>query len=241
MSKHAAICLCLALAAAPAGLAEEPATDANIVTGIDISDSVPAAETRRQIAALAAAARSPELAAAIRRGRAGRIGFALFAWHHHQVEVVPWTVIATDEDAEAVARAIERRIPVNASEEARRLGDEYIGRLTDLSRAIDHASALLEIAPFAAGRGVFNIVGNGPDNMGEPAAPARDRLLAAGASINGVVPAADPAVLDYYRAEVAGGTGTFVLTTEDGDLAELMRRKFVMDLVAAAPPATGAR
>ena len=70
--------------------------------------------------------------------------------------------------------------------------------------------------------------------MGEPAAPARERLLAAGATVNGVVLGGDATVVDYYRSDVAGGAGSFVIAASGAEgLAEAMRRKLVMDLVAA--------
>ena len=81
----------------------------------------------------------------------------------------------------------------------------------------------------------MNIVGNGADNMGEPAAPARDRLLATGATVNGVVLGGDPDVADYYRRNVAGGAGSFVIATTAADtLIEVMHRKLLLDLVAGA-------
>jgi hypothetical protein len=240
MLRTLAIFLGLALACQAATAAPDAplATDANIVTGLDISGSMPGADRRVQLAGIAAALRSPALIAAIRRGRDGRIGFAIFAWHHRRYEVVPWTRVAGAADAEAVARVLEARMLVDVDAEVRRDEAFPIGRLTDLSRAIDHAAALLASAPFAAGRNVVNIVGNGTDNMGEPAVAARDRLLGMGASLNAVVFGfgADGAVLDYYRDEVAGGPGAFVLTAKGGeDIAEVMRRKFLQDLIAAAP------
>lgn len=224
------LCLAAALLLGPGGLAAEIVTDANIVTGLDISRSVLAEARRQQIAGIAAALRAPELLAAIRRGPEGRIGFAVFVWHHRRYDVLPWTLIAGPEDAEAAAREVETRIPVNVEAEARRDDPHPIGRLTDLSGAIDHAGALLFAAPFATGRGVANIVGNGADNFGEPAEPARDRLLATGASPNGVVPGGNDAVIDYYRQAVAGGPGAFVLAADGG---AVMLRKFLRDLVAA--------
>jgi hypothetical protein len=114
-------------------------------------------------------------------------------------------------------------------------GIRHVGRLTDLSRAIDHAAALLADSPFDAGRAVVNIVGNGADNLGEPAAAARDRLLASGATVNGVVLNGEPEVLDYFLAEVIGGPGAFVMVAEGtGPFDELMRRKLLGDLMAAA-------
>ena len=215
MLRLPALCLGLLLAchasAAELTSAPPPRVDVNIVTAIDGSDSVSGREMRLSLGGLAAALRTPEVLAAIRAGRTGRVGFAVFVWHTERMPVVPWTVIASAEDIEAVADALEQRLEVSLDREARSGTRYFIGRLTDLSRALDHASDLLAAAPFPAGRAVVNVVGNGSDNMGEAAADARDRLLAAGATINGVVIGADPEVLAYFRREVTGGRGAFVL------------------------------
>lgn len=227
------LCLAAALLLGRAGLAGDVVTDANLVTGLDISYSVTSVAMQGELEGMARAIRSPEVLAAIRRGPAGRIGFAVFVWHQRQYEVVPWTVIATERDAEVVAQAVEARITVNAELEAYR---SKSGRLTDLSRAIDHAGALLAAAP-SGGRWVVNIIGNGADNMGEEAAPARDRLLDAGATVNGVVFGGDPDAPAYFRDEVVGGTGAFLIAADSAAVvAEVMRRKFLKDLVAGAPP-----
>jgi hypothetical protein len=69
--------------------------------------------------------------------------------------------------------------------------------------------------------------------MGEPAAPARARLLAAGATVNGVVFGGDPKLADYFGRDVAGGAGSFVIAAGSADsLAEVMHRKLLQDLVA---------
>jgi hypothetical protein len=129
---------------------------------------------------------------------------------------------------------------VNLDEEARVGTPHFIGRLTDLSAALDHAGELLETAPFRAGRTVVNVIANGSDNMGAQAAPARDRLLAAGATVNGVALGSDPELLAYFRAEVAGGSDAFVMPAPvAGDLAGMLRLKFLRDLVAARPSAPG--
>jgi hypothetical protein len=60
------------------------ATDANIVTALDISDSVAVADAKAQIAALAAAVRAPEFLEAVGRGANGRVALAAFVWHHYR-------------------------------------------------------------------------------------------------------------------------------------------------------------
>ncbi len=213
--------------------ADDVATDANVVTALDISYSIEPDDMRLEIEGMARAIRSPEFLAAIRSGRHGRIGFAVFAWHHNRFpDVVSWTLIASEADALAVARRIEARLRVDVELEARRNEKFYIGRLTDLSQAIDHAAAMLRTAPFVGERSVVNIIGNGEDNVGEDAEVARDRTVEAGTTVNGVVLGDDPIVLDYYRRQVAGGPGAFVMSTgEPAAMAETLRRKFLYDIV----------
>jgi hypothetical protein len=224
-----------ALLSGRAGIAENLATDANIVTGLDISYSVEPGDLRLEIEGMARAIRSPEVLAAIQGGRYGRIGFAVFAWHHNRFPtVVRWAVIASEADALAVAHEIEARLLVNVETEARANEKFYIGRLTNLSQAIDHAAAMILTAPYASDRAVVNIIGNGEDNVGEDAGPARDRVIALGGTVNGVVLGNDPLVLDYYRQEVIGGPGAFVIQTGGAaTLVEALKRKFLADIVVA--------
>jgi hypothetical protein len=222
------------LFAGRAAFAADIVTDANIVTGLDMSYSIEPAQMRLEIEGLAQAIRSPEVLAAIQSGRTGRVGFAVFAWHHDKFPVlVEWTLIATEPDAQAAARAIEARLLVDVDAEARRQQTFFIGRLTNVSQAIDHAAAMLLTAPFVADRSVVNIIGNGEDNVGEDAHRARDRLVDSGAVVNGVVLGSDPLVLDYYRREVAGGPGAFVMATAEPEtMVEALTRKFLYDIAA---------
>src|SRR5262249_16445428 len=103
---------------------------------------------------------------------------------------------------------------------------------TDLSQAIDHATETLAMAPFAGERSVVNIIGNGEDNVGDDAQAARDRSVEHGIILNGVVLGADAAVLDYYRRQVIGGPGAFVMTMSGSDtMVEVMTRKLFYDIV----------
>lgn len=151
--------------------------------------------------------------------------------------LVSWTLIASEEDALGVSHAIEARLRVDVEAEARSHAALFIGRLTNLSQAIDRAGDMLLTAPFATGRSIVNIIGNGEDNVGEAAGPARDRLVDAGGIVNGVVLTRDPAMVDYYRRQVIGGPGAFVLSTgESATLVEMLTRKFRYDIVLATAP-----
>jgi hypothetical protein len=107
-----------------------------------------------------------------------------------------------------------------------------LGALTDLSGAIEHAGWMLRNAPFATNHRIINIVGNGIDNVGEGARPARDRLVAQGVTINGVALGYDRSIYEYFHQSVIGGPTSFVLPANDPEkLVEVMARKFVTEIV----------
>ncbi len=84
---------------------------------------------------------------------------------------------------------------------------------------------------------MVNIIGNGPDNMGEEAGAARDRLLASGVTVNALVLDGTEEAEDYFRTEVVGGPGTFLMVGDSNlDLEEVMLRKLLGDLMAAVGP-----
>ena len=121
--------------------------------------------------------------------------------------------IGSEADARAAAAELEAFDPRTLDTT---FGREsfYIGRLTDLSGAIDHGRGLLDTAPFPTDRSVLNVIGNGADNFGEDVDAARARILDAGFTLNAVVTDNDPALFSYYRHRVAGGWGAFVLAAD---------------------------
>lgn len=213
---------------------EDIVTDVNIVTGMDISNSMDLDDMKIEIAGMAQAVRDPRVLEAIQAGPHRRIGFAVFAWHHNQFPmIVSWTLIDSDDDALAVSRAIEARQLVDVELEGRERVAWYIGRLTDLSQAIDYAAELLRAAPYTSRRSVVNIIGDGEDNVGEDAGLARDRFVTAGGTVNGVVLGGDASAIEYYRQQVIGGPGSFVMSTgESAMLAQVLTRKFLRDIIA---------
>jgi hypothetical protein len=203
--------------------------DTLLVTGLDVSSSINAQETMLQIEGVAAAIRSSAVVGAIQNGKRGRIGFTVFVWADGDYpELVAWRAIDGQDSADAAAEEMLAKLQGLIDSSSR-----SVGTLTNLSGAIDHAGDLLETSPFAAGRAVVNIVGNGADNVGEDPQRARADLLAAGATINGVVVGGDPTVLNYYRHQVIGGRFAFVLPAGSaGDMANAMIAKFVTEISA---------
>ena len=236
----AVVLLVLGLALTGPAVSAETVTDANIVTGLDISNSIGPDQVRQELAGLAQAIRDPRVMTAIKAGKHGRIGFAVFAWHHGQFpSVVAWMTIASPRDAEMAARAIEARRLVDLELEGRAQVEWYIGRLTDLSQASAYADAMLLTAPSTGARAVINIVGNGTDNVGEDPAQARDRFVARGGTINGLVLGDDPEMTAYYRDRVIGGRASFVMSvSRESAMTDALVRKFIADIVARAPNPT---
>lgn len=203
-------------------------TDANIITGLDISDSISTVETQLQVDGMARAIRDPEILAAIQRGHYQRIGFAVFAWADGDYPVlVSWRSIGSEEDARAAADEMVARLKALTESST-----TLVGSLTDLSSAMDYGYAMLGEAPYATDRRVLNIIGNGEDNVGEDPRRARDGLVAQGVTINGVVLGNNPALLEYYRQTVIGGPTAFVLAVNNADsLTDVFARKFVSEIV----------
>ena len=229
LEKLAVIAVGCALASGSAAAAE-PVTDANIVTALDISDSVDPHSMTIEIDGMAQAIRAPEIIQAIQGGRHRRIGFAIFAWREGAYpELISWTIIATEADAHAAADRLQSGFRAFAASDPPT--SALAPHMTDLSGAIDHAGILLLTAPYATERSVVNVIGNGWDNVGEGPLRARDRILATGGTVNGVILGPDPVLEGYYRSSVIGGAGAFLLSADSPDaMAEVLARKFLYDV-----------
>jgi Protein of unknown function (DUF1194) len=218
-------------------------TDANLVTALDVSDSIMRHEEWLQFEGLAKAMVSAAFLDAVAGGRHGRIGFAVFTWSSAgRFEVlVPWTLIGSIADAERVASAL-RASGIDRSSWLRH-GNGSDGRpprpelQTDISATIDFAANLTLMAPHAAPRAVINICANGRDNVGDGPPAARDRALASGLVINGLVVGDTGGLGGYFREHVQGGAGSFVIeVTQPAALLEAMVDKLLRDLIAARQP-----
>ncbi len=208
--------------------AEGTETDANIITGLDISDSISTVETQLQVDGMARAIRDPQILAAIHRGQHQRIGFAVFAWADGDYPVlVSWRSIESEADARAASEEMVARLKTLTESST-----TLVGSLTDVSAAMDYGFAMLGEAPFMTDRQVLNIIGNGEDNVGEDPRRARDGLVAKGVTINGVVLGNNPALVEYYRQQIIGGPAAFVMPVNNADsMTEVFARKFVSEIV----------
>ena len=227
LKEPALVVVFLGLCLENATAADESTTDANIIAAVDISLSVDPVDARIEIEGMAEAIRTPAILRAIKAGHHGRIGFAMIAWYNGVYPVlVPWTLIGSEREAQAVSDRLQNRFPSVIETMA-----GTVGRRTDISGAIARSTMLLSTAPYVADRLIVNIIGNGQDNVREGPEPARDVLIAMGGTINGVVLGNDPTVVEYYRQRVIGGPGAFLMSANDADtITEVLVRKFLLDI-----------
>jgi hypothetical protein len=238
---HAIALLLLLLSATPM-FADESATDANLVTALDVSDSIMRHEEWLEFEGLAKAVTSAAFLDAIAGGTHGRIGFAVFTWSSggHPVSLVPWTTIETINDARRVATALGRAPKIDRSVWARRGNGSKMSAAaehrTDVSAAIDFALDLILTAPYRSPRSVINICANGHDNVGPGPRAARDRAVAAGIVINALVMGPRKHIAAYFDQQVRGGPGSFVMEVSAPEhVAAAMLDKLLRDLIAARP------
>ena len=200
---------------------QPPDVDLALVFAVDSSGSVSNERMTMYIEGHAAAVTSPAFLAAIGNLPTGRAALAYVAWSNHdrQHYVVPWRVVDGAETAAAWAHALRTAVRPGAG-------------FTSISGAIDFCHhGLLHLAPPAARR-VIDIIADGRNNDGRPAAAARDAAVAAGITINGLpVLANDPALAAHFEAEVVGGPACFVLPVRDeASLLDAIRRKLLAEI-----------
>jgi Protein of unknown function (DUF1194) len=95
-------------------------------------------------------------------------------------------------------------------------------------------------------RRVIDISGDGVNNSGPPAEQARDRAVAEGITINGLPILNDRPTFgispnvpldEYYRENVIGGPGAFVIAVEEFESFGLAVRRKLIREISDLPPA----
>jgi hypothetical protein len=214
--------------------AEEP-VDLALVLVTDVSRSVDDAEFDLLKKGYLAAFTSDPVIAGIRGGAIGAIAvnYLEFASAFEVRTVVGWTVIR---DA-ASARAFAEKVASAPR--------SFWGR-TSISAGIDLAMKNLESSGFEAQRKVIDVCGDGTNNNGREVSAARDDAVAAGVTVNGLAIINDRPVswtfahvqppgglANYYRENVSGGTGAFVLEIHDfATFGEAMTRKLINEIAS---------
>jgi len=220
-----------------AARAAEP-VDLLLVLASDVSRSVDTRKFELQRQGYAAALSNPRVIEAIRSGPHGRIAICFIEWSGatSQKLVIDWTIVSD--------LASARKIGDQMLELPRSFADR-----TSISAGLEFAMAQLNNAPFEAPRRTIDVSGDGTNNSGRDISSVRDEVLAKGVAINGLVILSDaplpwnpehtnpPGGLDnYYRSNVTGGPGSFVMVAENHDsFGQAIVKKMIAEIAWVEP------
>jgi Protein of unknown function (DUF1194) len=213
--------------------------DLLLVLAADVSGSMDHSKFEFQRSGYAAAFSNPRVIEAIRAGPNGRIAVAFIEWSGilQQKIVIDWTVISNNETAHQFGDRII---------EAPRA---FARNSTSISAGIDFAMTQLDRAPYEARRRVIDISGDGDNNSGHDVAAVRDQAIAKGITINGLVILTEPpstsysshtnppgGLANYYRNNVVGGHGAFVMVAENfNSFGTVLIKKLIKEIAQAVP------
>src|SRR5215468_3228534 len=224
-----------ALFGVPSVRAAEP-VDLLLVLAADVSRSVDSQKFQLQREGYAAALANPRVLEAIQSGRRGRIAVLFLEWSGfgNQKVVIDWMLI----DGPKTGQTFGDRL----LESPRSFADR-----TSISGGIDAAVAQLSRAPFNSERRTIDVSGDGTNNAGRDVGQARDEALALGITINGLVILSETplpwnpehtnppgGLTKYYRDNVTGGPGSFVLEAKDFEsFGEAIVKKMIAEIADA--------
>ncbi|MDR3538630.1 MAG: DUF1194 domain-containing protein [Acetobacteraceae bacterium] len=213
--------------------------DVALVLVTDVSRSIDDSEFKLEKDGYAAAFTSKPVLDAIQGGTTGKIAVAYveFASSFEVRTVLDFTVI---HDAASAKQFVDKLSAAPRS---------FWGR-TAISAGVDHGVQLLAESGFNTPRRVIDVCGDGTNNAGRDVGEARDDAVKAGIVINGLAIINDHPVswtfahvqppgglANYYRENVTGGSGSFVLEVHDfASFGEAMTRKLVSEIAARQVP-----
>jgi hypothetical protein len=213
--------------------------DVALVLVSDVSRSIDDSEFTLEKQGYAAAFTSQAVLNAIQVGPNGAIGVAYveFASSFEVRTVVDWSVIR---DKASAAAFVDKLSAAPRS---------FWGR-TAISSGVDRGVQLLAESGLNATRRVIDVCGDGTNNAGREVTEARDEAVKAGITINGLAIINDHPVSwtfahvqppgglpSYYRENVTGGPGSFVLEVHDfHSFGEAMTRKLVTEIARRVVP-----
>jgi len=228
--------IALLLVALPARSGEP--VDLLLVLAADVSRSVDQPKFQLQREGYAAAISNPRVLEAISSGVNRRIAICFVEWSGigAQKVVIDWMLIGNAEAA--------RQFGDQILEAPRSFADR-----TSISGGIDFAFAQLERAPYESQRRTIDVSGDGTNNSGRDVTTARDDALAKGVTINGLVILSERPIpwnpehtnppgglANYYRDNVIGGPGAFVMVAENfNSFGQALISKLVAEIAQAKP------
>jgi hypothetical protein len=223
---RAVILLALSVFAdATPGFSQSRAVDLELILAVDCSRSIDDSEFALQIQGYAAALRHPTVLRAIQSGERRSIAVTYVQWAGPflQNQAVGWTLINDGESALEFADRLQ------AAPRA------FYGGGTSLSGIVDFSRTLFPKSGFSGRRRVIDISGDGINNSGRMAQSARDDAVREGITINGLAILTEIGALDeYFRQNLIGGEGSFVIAAEDFDsFAQAILNKLIREIASA--------
>jgi len=196
--------------------------DVELVLAVDVSYSMDPDEQALQREGYIAGITSREFMQALRSGQHGKVAATYFEWAgpYDQKIVVPWRLIDGPEAADAFANEIARAPYRRASR-------------TSISSALNFAKPLFDGSGYRGFRRVVDVSGDGANNSGPFVTIARDDVLAAGITINGLpimLKRPNSFTMDienldiYYEDCVIGGPGAFVIPIREREQFKVQAR-----------------
>ena len=226
----------MAFCIAPARASDE--VDLALVLVTDVSRSIDDNEFQLEKIGYTSAFTNEKVLNAIKSGPMGAIAVAYveFASAFEVRTVLDWTFIRDAASAAAFAKKLEAA------------PRSFWGR-TAIGAGIDHAVAMFAESNVNAARRTIDVCGDGTSNAGREVTAARDDAVALGITVNGLAIINEHPVSwtfahvqppgglpNYYRENVTGGPGSFVLEVRDfRTFGEAMTRKLIAE-IAALPP-----
>ncbi len=219
--------LTTALLAPSAGAQLRP-VDVALVLALDSSSSVDYGEYALQARGLAQAFRDERVRAAIDGGAYRAVAVAVVEWASagagNQALNIDWHIIDSPQAADQFADELEN------------MPRAFDAGGTSIHDGLLFAQAQFDSCPCAPLRRVVDVSGDGRENTRNDVTAARDRLVAAGITINGLPIRNEYADLDqYYRQSVIGGADAFIVPALGyTDFARAITEKLERELLPAA-------
>ena len=189
-----------------------------MVLAVDGSASVTYEEFGLIAGGMAAALRDPSVVAGLSAG--SMLSLLLWSGPGQQDVITGWTRIGSAADLDRFADSVDN-MPRTVRAGTTAIGEALLAALT-----------LLTHLPAAPKRSIINVIGDGRSNDGIAPGPIRDRMAAAGMTINGLcILHEEPDLLTSYTEEVIGGPGAFAITCREyADFVEAMRQKLTREI-----------
>jgi hypothetical protein len=224
-----------------AGLAARAAEEMDLllVLASDVSRSIDEPKFQLQRDGYVAAMSDPRVLEAIKAGKNHRIAICFVEWSGvlSQKLVIDWTIV---QDA-ASARTFGDKLT-----EAPRAFAER----TAIGSGIDFAVQQLDRAPFTSTRRTIDVSGDGTNNSGRDVREARDDANAKDITVNGLVILSERpmswnpdhthppgGLANYYRDNVIGGPGAFVMVAQNFEsFGKAILNKLIAEIAQARAP-----